>query len=391
MEVSSSIENQRISAIDKLRGIIMVIMVLDHVRDYFTIARFDPLDLSKTTALLFMTRWVTHFCAPTFIFLSGISAFLSVSKRKNKKESCLFLVKRGVWLVLLELTLIGFGWQFDFGFHVLFIQVIWVIGWSMIILSFLTFLNARYIALFGLALIFGHNFLDGVHPAGISVYHLTWLFLHDVGIYKFNNYHSMFILYPLIPWLGVMCVGYAFGNIFKLEADLRKSIIIKTGLACLALFLILRFFNIYGDPHPWHIQLTWWKTILDFINCNKYPPSLLYLLMTLGVSVIALGCLEKISNKLTSVALVFGRVPLFFYILHIYLVHCTQLLIAFLTCYSLPDILKGPFRLPYASSWGFDLPFIYLIWLSIIILLYVPCRWFMNFKQKRKDWWLSYI
>jgi uncharacterized membrane protein len=374
-----------------LRGIVMIFMILDHVRDYFTNVHFDPLDLAHTSALLFMTRWVTHFCAPTFIFLSGISAYLSASKRKDKRGMAVFLFKRGLWLIFLELTVIGFGWQFDPGFHFVFLQVIWAIGWSMIVLSFMIFLKPKYIGGLGLLMIFSHNLLDHIHSNGAAIHDIFWLFLHGAALYPLHNHRAIFIIYPLIPWVGVMMVGYAMGAVFTLESKIRKAILLQTGLASLMLFVLLRSINIYGDPNPWRVQDVWWKTVLDFFRCNKYPPSLLYLLMILGTSVLILGWLENVYNKITSFLMVFGRVPLFLYLIHVYLVHLTQLVIAFFAGFSLRDMVHGPFRSPYPTDWGFELPVVYTVWVFIIIALYWPCRWFMRIKQQRKAWWLSYL
>jgi len=389
MEAALPIQKARIHSIDILRGIVMVIMALDHVRDFTSNAPFDPLDLSKTSLIMFFTRWITHFCAPTFIFLSGASAYLSLSKKKNKKEASRFLFTRGLWLILLELTIIGFGWQFDIGFHNIFTQVIWVIGWSMIILSALVYLKPVYVGMFGLILIFGHNLLDPITSDSLGSYKLLWMFLHEANFYQVNHYESVLMVYPLIPWAGVMAVGYAFGTLFKLEATARRSLFIKIGLSSLLLFILLRYFNIYGDPFPWQHQAVWWKNILAFVKCQKYPPSLQYILMTLGISIIALALLEHTNNKFTRVLTVYGRVPLFYYILHIYLIHTIEIIVTIakgLGTKSLQSIGPGSLGVN-----GFGLPVVYLIWLGVVAALYFPCRWFMQFKQRHNDWWLSYL
>ena len=369
----------------------MIIMVLDHVRDYFTVIKYDPLDLTQTSALLFMTRWITHFCAPIFIFLSGTSAFLSLSKRPSKASASVFLLKRGIWLLILELTVIGFGWQFDLGFHLIFAQVIWAIGCSMIFLAALIFLKPWKIAFIGLLLIFGHNLFDHVHAADLNQASVFWSLLHETGPLKINNYETFFNFYPLIPWIGVMAAGYAFGNLFQFEPVIRKRLFIRIGVACLALFFILRFFNIYGDPYPWQHQDTLLKSILAFIKCNKYPPSLLYILMTLGTATLALSFLENVNSKFTEIFKVYGKVPLFFYVIHIYIVHCLQLTVAYFAGFSLKSMIAFPPPVSFPVSWGYSLPVIYIIWLSIVIALYLPCRWFMKVKQTRKNWWLSYL
>jgi uncharacterized membrane protein len=391
MEAALRTDNLRIRSVDILRGIIMVIMALDHVRDFYTNVPFDPLDLTKTNPILFFTRWITHFCAPTFIFLSGVSAYLSLKKRNTNKEAALFLLKRGLWLLVLEFTIIGFGWQLDIGFHTLFAQVIWAIGCSMIFLSLLLFLNLKphMIGVIGLVIIFGHNAFDNIRAESLGGFKLMWLILHEQGFYPLNNYESVFILYPLVPWIGVMAAGYYFGTLFKLEPVARRNLFFKIGLGCLLLFIILRGSNIYGDPFPWQMQDLWWKNILAFIRCQKYPPSLLYLLMTLGISIITLAFLEKADNRITRIFTVYGRVPFFYYIPHIYLIHVSQVLIAFSLDFSTQDLINAFQGNP--GKWGFDLSIVYLIWISVVIILYFPCRWFMDVKQRRKDWWLSYI
>jgi uncharacterized membrane protein len=389
MEAALPIQKARIHSIDILRGIVMVIMALDHVRDFTSNAPFDPLDLSKTSLILFFTRWITHFCAPTFIFLSGASAYLSLSKKKNTKEASRFLLTRGLWLIVLELTIIGFGWQFDIGFHNIFTQVIWVIGWSMIILSALVYLKPVYVGMFGLILIFGHNLLDPITSDSFGHYKLVWMFLHEANFYQVNHYESVLMVYPLIPWAGVMAVGYAFGTLFKMEAAARRSLFIKIGLSSLLLFIVLRYFNLYGDPFPWQHQAVWWKNILAFVKCQKYPPSLQYVLMTLGVSITALALFDRTDNKLSRIFIVYGRVPLFYYILHVYLIHGIQLAIVLIKGLPLKQSLSiGPGSL---GADGFNLPVVYLIWLAVVFILYFPSRWYMKLKQWRNDWWLSYL
>jgi len=389
MEEALPVQSKRIHSIDILRGIVMIIMALDHVRDYMSNAQMDPLDLTKTSALLFLTRWITHFCAPTFIFLSGASAYLSLSKKKSTKEASHFLLSRGLWLIFLELTIISFGWQFDIGFHTIFAQVIWVIGWSMIILSALVYLKPAYVGAFGLILIFGHNAFDFIKADSLGHAKLLWMFLHETNFYQINHYESIFILYPLVPWVGVMAAGYAFGTLFKLEPAVRRSLFFKIGASCLLLFVILRYFNIYGDPFPWQPQAVWWKDILAFIKCQKYPPSLLYLLMTLGISITALALFENANNKLTRIFIVYGRVPLFYYVLHIYLAHSIEVVITLAKGLQAKQIQSiGPGSL---GANGFSLFGVYLIWLGVVVALYFPCRWFMRLKQRRHDWWLSYL
>jgi uncharacterized membrane protein len=389
MEEVLPVQKQRIYSIDILRGIIMIIMALDHVRDYMSSAPMDPLDLTKTSAALFFTRWITHFCAPTFIFLSGVSAYLSLSKKKSKKEASKFLLTRGLWLLFLELTIIGYGWQFDLEFHSIFAQVIWVFGWSMIIMSALVYLKPLYVGAFGLILIFGHNMLDGITSANFGNDKFFWMFLHEVGFYQINKYESILLIYPLIPWVGVMAVGYAFGTFFRMESAQRRPLFLKIGFSCIILFVVLRFFNIYGNPFPWQHQVIWWKNILAFINFQKYPPSLQYLLTTLGISILALALLDHRDNKLTRIFIVYGRVPLFYYILHIYIIHSIE--IASAIAMGLNAKQFQSIGLSSLGKYGVSLPGVYLIWIAVVAALYFPCRWYMKVKQRRTDWWLSYL
>ncbi len=254
----------------------------------------------------------------------------------------------------------------------------------MVVLSGLVFFRPLYVGIFGLVLIFGHNAFDQIHASSLHGFQLGWMILHEQNFYQITPYESIFVLYPLVPWIGVMAAGYAFGTLFRLEPEVRKALFIKIGLSCLLLFVVLRYFSIYGDPHPWEHQTIWWKNILAFIKVHKYPPSLQYLLVTLGVSITALGLLEKVSNKVTDVFLVFGRVPMFYYIPHIYIIHISQVIIALNTGGTVQQLKSG--------SWsGYSLPVVYLIWFTVVFILYFPCRWFMKIKQRRKDWWLSYL
>lgn len=390
METTAPFTKHRIYSIDILRGIIMIIMALDHVRDYYTNVPYDALDLTKTSPILFFTRWITHFCAPTFVFLSGVSVWLS-SRKRTTKETAIFLLKRGLWLIILELTVIDFGWMLDPGFHFIMLQVIWAIGWSMIFLAALIALRLRpvYIGLIGLVVVFGHNLLDHVDAKSLGNYKILWDLLHQQDFVQEGKRELILVLYPLVPWIGVMAAGYWFGTLFNLPAEQRKPLFIKIGVACLLLFVLLRGFNIYGDPFPRQPQPVWWKTALEFIKCQKYPPSLLYLLMTLGISIIALALFEGVNNKVSRFFTVYGKVPFFYYLLHIYIIHVSQVIVAFSLGFTSQD-LQNAFQ-GNPGRWGFDLWVIYAIWAAVVLLLYYPCRWFMKVKHVRTNWWLSYI
>ncbi|MGH8185934.1 MAG: DUF1624 domain-containing protein, partial [Steroidobacteraceae bacterium] len=302
----------RLSSIDALRGLVMVLMALDHARDFFTDARFDPLDLSQTTLALFLTRWVTHLCAPTFIFLAGVSAYL-LSLRITPAELSRFLVTRGLWLILLEVTIVQFAWTFNFRYDSgVFLQVIWAIGVSMIVLAALARLPIATVATISLVLIAGHNLFDGVAVNELGAWAPLWSVLHVQG-----QVSHVWVLYPLIPWVGVMGLGFAMGAMFQLEPAPRRRLLIRLGVACLSAFILLRAANAYGDPQPWSIQPDTLRTLLSFMTVQKYPPSLSYLLVMLGSGFLLLAAFESARGKLANVLRTFGRVPLFFYVLHI--------------------------------------------------------------------------
>ena len=374
----------RVASIDILRGLVIVLMALDHVRDYFGNAHFDALDLSQTSGPLFMTRWITHFCAPIFIFLAGISARL-MSLRMTKPELSRFLLTRGLWLIVLEVTVVNFAWKFNLNYdHGVFLQVIWAIGCSMVLLSALIHLPLRVLAVLSIVVIAGHNLLDGIAPAQFGAWAPLWSVLHVFGPVPFG-----IIGYPLVPWFAVMAFGYASGGIFEDEPMRRQRVFMKAGLAALALFVVLRLANLYGDPTPFAIQDTALRTVASFINVEKYPPSLLYLLITLGVAAWLLARFESARSDLAQVLRTFGRVPLFFYVLHIAVAHLAAGLVAMAMGFG-DSVLTNPFPL-LPKSWGFGLPMVYVVWIAVLALLYPACRWFAEVKRRRTDWWLSYL
>jgi uncharacterized membrane protein len=388
MDAASPQPKTRIQSIDILRGIVMIIMALDHTRDFFSTQQgFDPTDLRRASTALFLTRFITHYCAACFVFLAGTSAFLSLSRGKTKGQAARFLITRGLWLILLELTLVNWGFflnttggpSFNFDYSFVFVQVIWVTGIGMIIMAGLIYLPVPAITAIGLLLIFTHNLFDGIDPKGLGSFGDLWQFLHVQGIVGYaNNTRHVFVLYPLIPWIGVMAAGYGFGTLFKMEAAKRKQTMRIIGVSAIALFVVIRAFNLYGDPNPWVDQHCWYRSLLSFINARKYPPSLDYLLITIGPGVLFLSYIEGISNRLTNIFLVFGRVPLFYYLLHLYLLQ----LLTFIT-----------FRATQGMNikFGFGLPVVYAFWFLVVFILYFPCRWYMNYKARHTQWWLSYL
>lgn len=387
------VKSKRIHSIDLLRGTVMIIMALDHVRDYFHAGafQFDPTDLTRTDVPLFFTRLITHFCAPVFTFLAGASAFLN-STKKTKKELSFFLFTRGLWLVVAELLIITLGWTFNPLYPVLILQVIWALGVSMMVLSVMIFLPRTLILVTGLVLIAGHNLLDRTPLPDTS---FLMAVLHERHFFLGNPF-SLMLGYPVIPWIGIMLTGYAFGQLYlpTFDAGKRRKILIYLGLGAIALFILLRFINIYGDPRHWSAQKTPVFTVLSFLNTTKYPPSLLYTLMTLGPAMLFLAFAEKPLNRLTEKIVVFGRVPMFFYILHIYLIHTLAVIASVVSGYKWNDmILTGWVSMnPQLKGYGYSLVFVYVLWIIIIVGVYPLCRWYDNYKRAHRDnWWLSYI
>ncbi|HEX8069590.1 MAG TPA: heparan-alpha-glucosaminide N-acetyltransferase domain-containing protein [Pyrinomonadaceae bacterium] len=385
----------RLDSVDILRGLVMVIMALDHTRDYFHNAafQFDPTDLTRTNAPLFFTRWITHFCAPVFVFLAGTGAFLSLGRGKTKRELSWFLVTRGAWLILLEVTLVRLGWTFDVRYHFIWVQVIWVLGWSMIILAGLIHLPSWLLTAFGAVLVAGHNLLDRVRAADFGHFDLLWQFLHEQGAQHWGapppNGFTFMIAYPLVPWVGVMALGYSFGRLLQLPEARRRRTLFRLGLALTLAFIILRATNLYGDPQPWSAQSTPGFTLLSFINCQKYPPSLLYLLMTLGPAIMLLPLLERWTGAVARFFLTFGRVPLFYYLLHVPVIHV--LVVACAVARYGPQVLQVDASQGPPPGWGYPLAVVYLVWLVTVLLLYPLCRRWARLKQRNRSAWLSYL
>jgi uncharacterized membrane protein len=377
---------RRLDSVDLLRGLVMVVMALDHTRDFFSNARFDPTDLDRTTPAYFLTRWVTHFCAPVFVFLAGAGAYLYGSRGVSRPRLYRFLLSRGLWLVFLEVSVIHLAWSFSLMPGAM-CQVIWAIGWSMVTLSVLVFLPLTAIVTFGVALVAFHNSWDGIRSQEWGAWAPLWQVLHTRGMVQLGHYR-LFIMYPLIPWVGVMACGYGFGAILRLEPHERRRQLVGLGLALVLLFVVLRAINRYGDPNPWSFQKRGPEfTVFSFLDCQKYPPSLLFLLMTLGPAVLALGLMRGTGGVLGRILVTFGRVPLFYYVLHIALIHGAAAGAAFLRYGG--QMPQARWGMPH--DYGYSLPAVYLIWLGVVAALYFPCRWFAGVKTRRRDWWLSYV
>lgn len=386
----------RIESIDILRGIVMVLMALDHVRGYFFFGSFTSnlTDLSTTTPIFFFTRVITHFCAPVFVLLTGVSAYL-YGHKKNKYELSKFLFIRGIWLIFLEIIVNNFLWFFDPSFSMILLQVIWAIGFGMLFLSGLVYLSNKTILIFGLSIVFFHNLLDFFVFEGKSVGSILWYFLHQMAVVEVSDSTSIIFGYPVLPWIGLMAVGYVLGSVFiYYQPKERCSLLIKYGLYSIILFLIVRFLDIYGDPNPFSMQKSLSSTIMDFFNTTKYPPSLLFILMTIGPSLLVLAYVEKIKNKITDFFIVFGRVPLFYYFLHILVIHILAIIILIFNGGDFTIMLN---MTPYLGDqqqlveYGYPMWVVYLIWFVVILILYPLCYKYMKYKSSSNKWWLSYL
>jgi uncharacterized membrane protein len=395
--VSAAIKPRRVESIDLLRGTVMIIMALDHVRDYFhgSAYLFDPTDLDHTSAPIFLTRWITHYCAPIFVFLAGISAYLYGAKR-SRPELSFFLLTRGIWLVLAECLIITLGWTFNPTYHLIILQVIWAIGVSMIILSAMIWLDKRLILLAGILLIFAHNLLDTVHVPGGGTSSFFWSLLHERSAFNFG-YFTVLVGYPILPWLGIMATGYCFGGLYATGYDpaKRRKTLLYLGLGAIVLFIGLRAGNFYGEAAHWSGQKNAVFSILSFVKTSKYPPSLLYILMTLGPALIFLSLAEKPLNALTAKIAVFGRVPMFFYLAHIALVHGLAIIGAVITGHKWTDMVVTTWVTdqPELKGYGFSLLTVYIIWIGVILILYPFCKWFDRYKRAHQSTqkWLSYF
>ncbi len=384
-----SVKN-RIEGIDVLRGLAMIIMALDHTRDFFSNAGFEPNDLVHTTASLFFTRWITDFCAPVFVFLIGTSMAIAASRGKPIKQISTFLLTRGIWMIFVEFTLVHFGWTLSMVPAVVYCQVIWVIGWAMIALAGLVYLPKWVIFSFGMVLVFGHNLLDGTSIAWISM-------IHEVKTVTIHWPATMELtfLYSPLPWIAIPALGYVFGDLFTLPSKQRTKYFITLGVLCVLGYLALRYSNIYGDPVKWSTQKDALFTVMSFLNCCKYPPSLSYFLMTLGPAFLLLAVFEHWNNRFTSILSMFGKVPFFYYVIHLIVIHCLMVIITEIRFHQGLDSI-GNHALSYAPGWlvvhGYDLTIVYLVWALVILMLYPLCKWYAGVKQRHKNnVWLSYL
>ena len=380
----------RLESVDVVRGVIMIIMALDHTRDFFGVPGQNPTNLAQASAALFLTRWITHFCAPVFFLLTGTGAYLSLG-RKSARELSRFLFTRGLWLIVVELVLARcLVYQFNVDYRVTMLLVLWALGWSMIALSALTRLPAAGVTAVGVLMILGHNLFDAVQTSSP-----LWSILHVPGVVLNNQGHIVFVSYPLIPWIGVTAAGYGLGQVFAWGARERRSFLLRVGTALCLAFVVVRGFNGYGDPSHWSGRQTVSVMALSFLNATKYPPSLVFLLMTLGPALLLLWAFDRGTPRFVRPALVLGRVPLFYYLLHFFLIH----LLAVATCYvrygtaywmfESASLANYPITAP--PGWGYPLPVVYGVWILVVAAGYPACAAFAALKKRRAAWWLSYV
>ncbi|HLI92832.1 MAG TPA: heparan-alpha-glucosaminide N-acetyltransferase domain-containing protein [Puia sp.] len=392
------VQRYRIESIDLVRGAVMIIMAIDHCRDHLLKGNPHPLNMATTTPLLFFTRWITHFCAPVFVFLSGVSVSLAAARRTRRQLSSL-LITRGLWLVLVEVLLISAGASLDPALHIIILQVIWVIGVSMLLLGLLIGLRASRVAigLIGAIIFLGHNVFD---HADMLNRDFIWRLLVSAKGFDFKTVlrlpgeHLVVVIYALLPWTAVMFLGYAAGPLYSqgFDAARRRRLLYGAGLSLTAAFIILRAFNLYGDPAPWSVQKNAVYTFMSFLNVTKYPCSLLYLLMTLGPALVALAMAERVRNRFTTAIVAYGNVPFFFYVIHWYVIGAITITLFYLQGFhSAQAAAPGAIFHFDPPEFGLSLAGVYTVWLIVIVVMYRPVRWFSSYKRRNRRWWLSYV
>jgi uncharacterized membrane protein len=386
----------RVTSVDALRGLVMIIMALDHTREYFHTAAmsFQPEDLTRTTVVLFFTRWITHICAPVFMFTAGIGAFFWLCRGRTPSQLSQFLWKRGLWLVFLELTVLHFVMTFSLVKGLVLLSILWALGWSMVALGFLVRLPVRPLAILSIAVIALHNLADSVRASQFGAAAPVWNILHQPGVFRVGG-ALVLAAYPLVPWFAVMALGFCFGPVVTLDPARRRSWMLRLGLGLTFAFLVIRAINIYGDPNPWSTKIPG-MTLLSFLRCTKYPPSLDFLLMTIGPALLLMAWLDRLTLTRINPLIVFGRVPLFYFLLHLLVIHLLTIPFALLR-YGQAAFLLNP--LPsiggqaklYPPDFGYSLAVVYAVWIGVVVLLYPLCLWFARVKERRDDWWLSYL
>jgi len=386
----------RIESIDLLRGLVMIVMALDHVRDFIHVTGFsdDPLNMATTTPALFLTRWITHYCAPVFVFLAGTSGWFQ-HMRKSTKQLSSFLITRGLWLALVEIIIVNFSFSFDPVYSIIGLQTIWAIGISMIILGLVIWLPFQLIFGLGLVIVFGHNLLDFYEARQAAPYSLGYSLLHHQGFFPLWGQHHLLVMYPFLSWSGLMMLGYCFGKLFtSYNGFQRKKILTFLGVGVILFFMALRTLNIYGNPEPWMVQKNQLFTFFSFIDTHKYPPSLLYMCMTIGPAILFIAWGGHIKNGLTRFITVFGRVPFFYYIIHFFVIHLISALLFFSRGHSFAEGMSGAakgFANFIIPGEGYSLWVVYAVWIFVVISLYPVCKWFSQYKLTHRQWWLSYF
>lgn len=389
---------QRVQSIDIVRGIIIIIMTLDHVRDFLHIHAMDgnPLKLDPPDTLLFFTRWITHYCAPTFVFLSGVSAWLA-GQRRTKKELSAFLLKRGFWLVLSDIVLMSFAFSLNPTFNLIILEVLWAIGIGMILLGLLVNTSPKVIAVAGALIFFGHNLLDYVQlPADGFGLTVRTLFTGAGALIPLTADGGWKILvgYAPISWAGVLLLGYTAGQLYnqaRFSAQQRQKVLFITGLSLVALFIILRWINKYGDPAPWATRQTPWATFLSFLNVSKYPPSLSFCCITLGPVLILLALAERFTGRLAAFFTVYGKVPYFYFIGHFYLIRLVTVIAFFATGFQWKDRADPASLFLFRPvHFGFSIGIVYLLWVGVFLAMYYPAKWFNKYRATHSYWWLKY-
>jgi uncharacterized membrane protein len=384
-----TVKRARLESVDVVRGVIMIIMALDHTRDFFG-QPGSPTNLATASTALFFTRWITNICAPVFFLLTGTGAWLSLRKR-TRSDLSRYLFTRGLWLIFLDLVLFRcLAVQFNFDYHTTVITVLWALGWAMIVLSALVHLPPSVVTAFGVIMIAIHNLLDSIRSANP-----LWSILHSPNIIFEKPGHTVFLAYPLIPWVGVTAVGYGLGQIYAWEPARRQTFLLRLGIILTTAFVVLRAINIYGDPFRWATQHTPTYTVLSFLNTTKYPPSLLFLLMTLGPALLLLWSVDTHTPQFLRPALIIGKVPMFYYLLHFALIHVLAVIICYARyghihwMFESPDLAHYPITQP--PGWGLTLPVVYLVWAFVVLIMYPLCRWYAAVKQRSDNPLLSYL
>jgi uncharacterized membrane protein len=379
----------------------MIVMALDHVRDFFHrgAMSFSPTDLTKTSVILFFTRWITHFCLPVFMFTAGAGAFLWWNRsNRSTRQLSRFLWTRGLWFIGLELSVMQLAYDFNVSAHfLLLLLILWIFGVCMLVMALLIHLPMRWLLGGSVAIVALHNCLDRVNASQFGSWAWLWILLHQPGVFSFGG-KLVLMSYPLLPWVAVMAGGFCFGQVLTWEPAARRRMMLRTGAAMTVAFVLIRAANLYGDPAPWSFQKSPVFSVLSFLNCTKYPPSLDFLLMTLGPALLVLAYLDRFSLKAANPLVVFGRVPLFYFVLHFYAIHSLTVLFAWLRygntaftfIFNPPPSMGGSKQL-VPADFGYSLWVVYLVWITVVLSLYPLCKWFANVKARRRDWWLSYL